>query len=370
MKKEKVLFIGMTNNIGGIEKYLINVYRNINKEKFDTKFLVFSNSRPCFYEEIKNDLIYITHRRENYFKFLKELKKIYLDNHFSIIHVNIVDFSYFEVITFAKKYTNAKVIIHSHIAQFKLPSLKTKILNYIGLNMVKKYDDTLVKTACSTVAGQYMFKSFKNKKFTVLNNGVNIEEFKYNEKSRNKIRKELGIDNNTILLGNVGRMVYQKNQEYLLEIMKKLDNNYKLLIIGKGPLKNDLLNKTKEYGLEDNIIYLQDISNVYDYLSAMDIFLLPSHFEGLAICLVEAQASGLRCVAAKQIKAEEINISKNITYVSLDDLEKWLDTIKRIDYKNRSVSLEEFRTNYGIENTVKYLEEFYTRVIGDDKSDE
>lgn len=364
MRKTKILYIGMSSNIGGIEKYLINIYRNIDKKLYDIKFLAFSGIEPCFYEEIKKDVIFITPRTENYFKFLKELKEIYINYKFDIIHINIVDFSCFERIIYAQKYSNAKIIIHSHIAKFKIPSIRTKIINHFGEKYVIKSDNGYIKTACSKLAGEYMFNKFKDKKFKVLNNGIDIEEFKFDKQMRGKIRNELGIENDCILLGNVGRMVYQKNQKYLIEILNELvkkGGNYKLLIIGKGPLKEDIVNLAKKYDVEDRLLILQDINNVYDYMSAMDIFVLPSNFEGLGIVLVEAQTSGLKCYTSANVVPEEVNILGDVEYIDLNERNKWIQKIEKAEYKDRNIDINKMK-EYDIKNTVDELMRFYKKM--------
>lgn len=366
MKKIKILYIGMSSNIGGIEKYLINVYRNIDKSKFDINFLSFNNEKLCFYDEIKNNIIYITHRNKNYFKFIKELKEILRHGNYDIIHINLVEFSFFEPIIYAKKYTNAKIIIHSHIAKFKLPSIKTKIINCIGKKMVMKNDKYYFKAACSNLAGDYMFSDFENKEYKVLNNGINIEEFKFDQEKRKQIREELGIEENCILLGNIGRMVYQKNQTYLIELLDKLvherQKDYKLLIIGKGPLRKNIVNLAKEKNVYERLVIMQDIDNVYDYMSAMDIFVLPSNFEGLAIVLVEAQTAGLKCYASEKGISEEANITENVIFIDLEDKEKWIEQIESANYKDRNVDKEKLK-EYDVKNTVKNLEEYYEEIV-------
>ena len=366
MKKIKILYYGYTGNIGGIEKYLINVYRNIDKINFDIKFLIFKNEKPCFFNEIKDDIIYITSRRENYFKFCKELKQIFINNNFDIIHLNYVDFSCFEPALYAKKYSNAKVILHSHIAFFKMPTLKTKILNEIGLHKLIKNDNLFYKVGCSELANEYMFRKFKKNNATVLNNGVDVNQFAFNLESRKRVRNELGIDEKCILLGNVGRMVYQKNQEYLIDILSNLSrnsNNYKLLIIGKGPLKSKIIQKAKKLDILDKLIILSDINNVYDYMSGMDIFVFPSNFEGLGIVLIEAQASGLKCITSDKVVPYEVNVTGEVCFEKLKSFNKWIEYILSNSDQKRYNKLDMISENYDIKNSVKNLEIYYMNIL-------
>ncbi len=352
--------------MGGIEKYLINIYRNIDKEKFEIKFLAFKGSKPCFYEEIKNDLIYITHRNKNYIKFLKDLKDVYIKNNFDIIHYNLMDFSCFERIIIAKKYTKSKLILHSHIADSKIISKKTAFLSKIGELILKK-EDIYYKTACSKTAGQDMFKNFKKNNFEIFNNGIEVKNHLYNKESRKIIRKNIGINDDEILIGNVGRFVYQKNHEKLIDIFIKINeinNKTKLLCIGKGPEKEKIIKRLKQKNLLRQVIFLEDISNINDYMSAMDVFLFPSRFEGLGIVLLESQASGLKSVITDTLP-QEVELTPNIIRISLnEDSEKWAKVTLENISKKRLIE-ESCLETFNIENTVKKVEEFYKAVMND-----
>lgn len=374
MERTKILYYGFTGNIGGIEKYLINIYRKIDKRKYDIKFLIFNDEIPCFYDEIKNDIIYITSRRKNYSLFKRELKDIFLNNDFDIVHLNYVDFSCFEPAIYAKKYSNAKIILHSHIALFKIPSIKTKILNKIGKYILIKNDDSFYKVGCSKLANEYMFKDFKNNKAIVLNNGIDVDEFKFSEKSRVSYREKLCLEDDTVLLGNVGRMVYQKNQKYLIDILCRLKEKnkkrkYKLLIIGNGPLKDEIIKYSKYKNVFEDIIFKQDINNIYDYMSAMDLFVFPSNFEGLAIVLIEAQASGLKCITSKGLVSEEANLTGFVQYEDLANLDGWVDYIISNSNFERYDKIPDIKKLYDINTSVNYLQKFYDSILKDENNE-
>lgn len=328
MKKIKVLQIGMTANLGGIEKYLIELYRHIDKDSIKMDFLVFEDN-ICFSDEIdKKNIIKLQPRGKSYFKFIKQLKKFYKESNYNYIHVNLMSFSFFEPILLAKKYTKSKIVLHSHVANNTALSGITKILDRIGLLFIKHKDNSL-KFACSKDAGDSLFRSFKNNNFYVANNGIEIEKFLYSEHSRRVIREELRIRDDEILLGNVGRVEKEKNQIFIVGLLEKLEDKYKLLIIGKGSEKDKIIKEAQSKGVLSRIIFVQDINNVGDYLCAMDIFLFPSLYEGLGIALVEAQAAGLKCVINNSLPVE-VNLTENIVRCSLKE-RVWLENIHRID---------------------------------------
>lgn len=359
---KKILYVNaISDNIGGIEMYIMNIYRKIDKSKYDVHFLVDENIKPVYYDEIKNNIITTPSRTKNYKAYLKKLKKIMRKYQYDVVHVNLMSFSNFEPIVFAKKYSKAKIILHSHISNLEM-SFKTKILNYIGRKLVKKYEKSgYIKVACSSMAGEWMFHSFKDKTFTVLNNGINVLKYKYNTYSRNQIRKKLNIGKNDILLGNVGRLCSQKNQKFLIELLKRLDSNYKLLIIGKGELKNDLIELSKKYQVFNRLILLEDIYNVEEYLSAMDIFVFPSLYEGLGIAVIEAEANGLQVFASNTIP-QDVVVTSNIKLLPLIEND-WFDEIKKCDHKDRNKDFKKLIFEFDYDETTKKVLNIYDDII-------
>ena len=206
-----------------------------------------------------------------------------------------------------------------------------------------------------------MFHSFKDKSFTVLNNGINVSKYKYNLNSRNEIRKELNIDKNDILLGNVGRLCSQKNQKFLIEVLKRLDSKYKLLIIGKGELKNDLIELSKKYQVLNRVILLEDIYNVEEYLSAMDIFVFPSLYEGLGIAVIEAEANGLQVFASDTIPRDVV-VTPNIKLLPLIEND-WITKIKKCNHHDRNKDLKKLVFEFDSDETTKKVLNIYDDAI-------
>ena len=153
-KKIKILHAFLPGGLGGVCSYLMNIYRNINREKFDVKFLVLGDTKIYNYEEVKDDIIYVTPRNSNYIKFLKEMKKIYKNGNFDYIHCHLWSFACFEHILLANKYSNAKVILHSHVATLNLKSFsyKTVLLNKIGKKLVYRNKKKYIFSGCSELA--------------------------------------------------------------------------------------------------------------------------------------------------------------------------------------------------------------------------
>lgn len=368
MNKIKVLHVGMSSNLGGIETYLINMYRNIDKNKFELSYLVFKGEKICFYDELYNDevkLFTVEHRRQNYFKFIKQTKKVLKNNKFDYIHFHLMEFSCFEIILLAKKYSNSNIILHSHTANDNKRSLKTDILNKIGETLVSKKDN-YIKAACSKDAGYFMFKNFKNKKFVVLNNAIDLKRFVYNEKIRERVRNKFRLDNK-LVIGHVGRFVKQKNHIRLIDIfydIYKQNKNAVLVLVGTGPLLDVIKQKVNELGIENAVIFLGTRDDVNEIYQAMDIFLFPSLLEGLGFVLVEAQTSGLPCFITDTLPDEvkvldttiPIALSKDNTFWS----RKILSYLKQISNEKRNEkSKQMYKSQFNIEKEIKFIENIY-----------
>ena len=287
---------------------------------------------------------------------------------YDYIHFHLMEFSCFEMIVYAKKYTKSKIILHSHIAEHKISSLKTKILNWIGKRFLLLGKDNYLKTACSIDAGKFMFNSFKNSNFKVLNNGIEISNYVFSISKRREIRNKLKLNEDDVLIGNIGRFVEQKNHKDLIRIFSKLTetkSNFKLLIIGKGQLKKQIIKMAIDMNVFEKIIFIENTDDIQGYLSAMDLFVFPSLFEGLGIVLIEAQASGLKCFVTDSLP-NEINISQNVYRISLNNLETWVKEILKNDFviENRKEENKKVLDSYfDINKTIEVLESYYKNKI-------
>jgi glycosyltransferase involved in cell wall biosynthesis len=177
--------------------------------------------------------------------------------------------------------------------------------------------------------------------------------------------------NKTINLVNVARFNPQKNHLFLLDIFSELLNygNYNLFLVGEGDLKNVLLDKIKILNLESNVFFLGVRNDVHDILQAMDIFLFPSLFEGLPVSLIEAQASGIKCVISDGVPEESILINENVDIISLkENAKQWAEKISKINFSDRKdVSEIIVNKGYDIINNAKKLEQKYFSLIEENK---
>jgi len=360
--KISILYEGLSPNIGGIETYVYNLIKNMDRKKYIPYLLKIKGTRIAFEEEYVDmgvTILECENRRKSYFKYLQDLKDIYKKYNFNYIHINLMNYSPFERITYAKKYSNSQVILHSHNSSSDKSSWNKQsiILDAIGRRKIKKY--SLLKVACGQSAGEFMFP---NEKFLIFNNGIDIGKFKFNKQNRQEIRTELKLEDNTTVIGIVAKLEVQKNPLFLIEIFKeyqKENKNSKLVLVGEGSLKEQMIEKIKEYNLEDNVILLGKRQDVYKIYSAFDIYLMPSLYEGLSISLVESQVNGLKCYTSDGVDKNS-NITGNVEFLSLNNSAKdWAKKILKMNNKRDNKVLKKVPEEFNAIKSYEKVFQFY-----------
>ena len=349
---------------GGVEAVTINYYRNIDKNKVQLDFICDEDSTNIPYEEIEKmgGKVIIIPSYSKPFKYHKALKSVLKEGNYKIIHSNINTLSVFSL--FAAKCAGVPVrIAHSHSTtnkKEKKKNLMKQVLRPFSRVFATDY------MCCSELAGRWLFgnKEYDKGNVYLLNNAIDLDKFKYNESLRKKKRKELGIKDDTLVIGHIGRFVAQKNHGFLIDIFNdihKKNNNSILLLAGQGPLMEDIKNKVKELNLWDSVKFLGQRNDANELYQAFDVFLLPSLYEGLPVVGVEAQAAGLLCYLSDDMTKETkvLDITK---FMSLNNTpEEWanniLDDVKK--YKRIDTSKEMTAKNFNIKEEAKKLEEYY-----------
>ncbi len=337
---------------GGVEAVLMNYYRNIDHTKVQFDFICDDDSINIPYDEITSlggKVIFIP-PYQKVFKYQRILKKVLKENNYKIVHSHINTLSIFSL--FAAWRAKIPIrIAHSHSTTNKLEK-KKNILKQIFKPFSKLFATHYF--ACTKHAGNWMFGN--KKEIYILNNAIELDRYKYNIDIRNKIRKELNINDDTLVIGHIGRFVEQKNHRYLIDIFNEIhskNNNSILILIGQGPLESYIKDKVNKLGLDNNVFFLGQLDNANEYYQAFDIFLLPSLYEGLGMVLIEAECSGLLSYTSTEVPLEA-KVTDNLYYMSLKDNPSiWsnniLDSIK--DY-NR-VSCEDIVKRSGYDITIE-----------------
>ena len=373
MKEQNIIvahIMGKWLRTDGVESVVMNYYRNIDKSKVQFHFICDEDSTDIPYDEIEKlgGKVIVVPPYQKLFKYQKELYKIFKENNYKIVHSHISTLSMFPL-RIAKKAGIPIRIAHSHSTSNK-KEWKRNLIKNILRPFSKVYANVFF--GCSQLSGKWLFgnKAFLNGNIKIINNAIDLEKFEYNEEVRTKIREKLNVSEDTILIGHIGRFVTQKNHEFLIdvfnEIIKKTKQenfNSKLILIGQGNLKENIIEKIKYLGLQDYVIFTGQINNVSDYYNAMDIFVLPSLYEGLPVVGIEAQANGLLCEFSTDM-TKETKVLNTTRFISLKETaKKWAEVILE-DYKNfkRIDSFEEMtKNNFNIKEEAKKIEEYYKR---------
>lgn len=356
----RILHIVQRMEAGGTQALLMNIYRNIDRNKVQFDFLVEYNEKQFYDDEIISlgGRIFYTNVRNDYkiSKFKKTLKHILNENNYKIVHVHAFTIGYVCLKT-AKECGVPVRIAHSH--NNETVHDKKYLIKRFMQKIYPIYATDLF--ACSNEAGKYLFK---DRKFTVLNNAIDAKKFEYNENIRIEMRKTLGVSNNFVI-GHVGRLHPQKNHLFLIDVFKEIKdriNNAKLILVGTGPLENEIRQKAESYNLQEDVIFLGNRADMNNIYQAMDIFVFPSLFEGLGIVSVEAQASGTPVICSDKLP-KEVEITDICKKVSLDEsAPKWAQIC--IENKDKKKHDEKYinavvESGYDLSSTVKKLEKFY-----------
>lgn len=360
----RVLQIMPAMNCGGMENFVMNLYRAIDRKKVQFDFL-YHYSMECFFDaEIRSlgGRIYKLSVREdnNLLKYFRQLDAFFKEHpEYKVIHGHYSGFGVFYNY-FAKKHGVQTRVGHSHSASHEkgFKGLADRILT-AGFNV-----GLTNRFACSVKAGRYLFK---NKSFEVVRNGINAQKYGFSDSKREKARKELGVQDEFVV-GHVGRFAPTKNHIFLLEIfceILKIRPSSRLILIGEGELQESRKKQAEKLGLSEKIDFLGLRSNVDELLCAMDAFVMPSFFEGLPVAGIEAQSAGVPCFFSSEI-TPEIKITDNVEFLSLEmPAEQWAHSILQADNPDRCRSCRAvIDAGYDIMDSAKKLQDFYISKAG------
>lgn len=344
-------------NAGGVESCIMNYYRNIDKTKIQFDFLVENTCKIIDREKIESmgGKVIIIPPYTKIFKYIKELKKIFKEGNYDIVHSNMNTLSVFTL--FAAWLAKVKIrIAHSHSTTNKKEWKKN-----IVKNILRPFSKLFATDyfACSELAGRWLFgnRTFNEGKVTIINNAIEVERFLYSEEVRKQMRKELNVEDKFVI-GHIGRFVEQKNHSYLIDIFYEVQKerpNSILLLVGNGPLYEEIYKKVEKLGISEKVIFAGVHKHPEKYYQAMDVFVLPSLYEGLPVVGVEAQANLLPCFFADTI-TKEILINENVEMIGLENIFKWVNAILMKDLRVRKENVNKIiDSKYDIKNEVKKM---------------
>lgn len=359
---KRLLCIISAMNAGGAETFLMKLYRKLDKTKYQMDFCVNEPKKGFYDEEIESlggKIYVIPSKSENIKRFKKGLFNVVEKNHYEyVLRVTSNAMGFYDLKV--AKDAGAKRCIARSSNSSDGDGWKIKIAHILGRMFYQKYVD--IKLAPSDLAARYTFgdKEYEKGSVKILHNAIDVDCFQYSENSRKRIRNEFGISDDCYVVGHIGRISKQKNHDFIIDIFSDIVSkhpNSKLMLVGKGELENQIRDKVDKLYLEDKVILTGVRSDIPALLSAFDVFLFPSLYEGMPNTVIEAQASGLPCIISDTI-TKEANITGLVYYVPLNvSKKKWADIVLSFISKNRINTKEEFlKEKYDIDSIVKEFE--------------
>lgn len=360
MKRVNILQVIGGMNTGGAETFLMNVFRNINRDKYHFYFLCYGNQKYDYEDEIRKlgGTVIRIDKPKNRFDIssIQKIAKIINKYKITVVHTHTYYNSMYSILA-AKKAHIAKIFCHSHNTESEPNiSLSKKIYAQLSKAIIRNLSTGLI--ACGQDAGKALFG---NRSFIIMNNGIDLKKYAFNSKQRKIEREKYDIKDEDILIGHIGRFEEVKNHKFLIEIMAKLverNPHYKLLLFGGGSKEDEIKKKIRDNNLQNSVIVAGKRLDIHNAYNAFDLMVYPSLFEGFPVTFVEAQANGLKIIASDTID-KTTNITGNISFLPLEEQNKWLDGIINLDKTRKDNTKLLEKSAYNIRNTVKQLEELY-----------
>ena len=356
---------------GGVEAVIMNYYEHINRDKVQFDFIVHENNIVDITDKVSKmggHVYKVPAYNKNVIGFMWSIYKIVRKHHYQIIHSNMNTLSVFSL--FPAWLAGAKIrILHNHSTS--VPSeTKRNFAKLILRPFAKIFANQYF--ACSEYAARWMFGSqlVDANKVKIINNAVDLSKYAFNQSVRDELREQLAL-NDKFVIGHVGRFMYQKNHEFLIDIFKEFNKKVEssvLLLIGDGPLKKRMEEKVHKLGLDDKVIFLGLRSDVEKFYNVMDIFVLPSFYEGLPVVGVECQANSLPILSSTNV-TREMQITELINFKELSTgSAAWADEIVKYYLKNnqrinRNMFMLMSQKNFNIDLEAQKLVEFYQGVL-------
>ena len=363
MKPIRVLQVFTIMNRGGAETMIMNNYRNIDRIKVQFDFMVHRQERGAYDDEIEafGGRIYrmMPIHPNNLLEYKRKIHQFFNQHYeYQIIHGHCSELGVYIYMEASRKGIPV-IIAHAHNSpvgwDFKTP------FRFYWKHKMRRYITEML--SCGKKSSEWLFGKSNSEKAIILNNAIDANKFVFNVAKRERLKRELDIENKFVV-GHVGRFVAQKNHKLLIDIfaeIHKRDKNAILLLIGDGDLKKSIQEKVEGLALKQAVKFLGVRSDIPDLLNTFDVFLLPSLFEGLPVTMVEAQASGLKCIVSDGVPKES-GITDLVEYYSLNkSAEYWANEVLKYQngYERKDMYGDIVNSGFDIKENAKWLQEYY-----------
>lgn len=365
---KKILHMTPPDINNGVYRYVFNHIKYVDQNKYQFEFLTRNKEDLMRAKEYQiyhfKIQAFANTERDSEDGLRKEIIRI-LSKGYDAIHLHTSVWRGFLIEQIAMEMKIPRVIVHSHSTgiDFTEKQDRDRILK-IHEELKKEFDSRYATDvcACSRLAGKWLFgPQISEKEIKLLPNAIEVEKYHFRSEIRKSLREKLGIENK-VVIGNIGRYCYQKNQEFLIRAFAKAckkNNHLFLMLIGEGELKNQIEELIMELGVKNSAVCFDWQEHVENYLQAMDIFCLPSHFEGLPISAIEAQAAGLPCYIADTV-SDEVKITPLVTFLPLIE-ERWQYVLEqgRMNDDRERFDEDIMEKGYDVKSGVALLEKLY-----------
>lgn len=348
---------------GGVEAVIMNYYEHIDRTKVQFDFIVHNDNKIDITQKVEamgGKVYKVTPYYKNPIAFMHGIYKVIRDHHYRIVHSNMNTLSAFPL--FAAWVAGAPVrILHNHSTSSP-GETERNIMKFMLRPFARLFANHYL--ACSRLAGEWMYgrKMMDSGKVTIVNNAIDLKKYAFNPQKRKILRKELGLADEFVI-GHVGRFMFQKNHEFLIDVFAeayKKNPHMALLLVGDGPLRPAMEEKVRKLGLTGHVKFLGLRNNVQDFYHVMDLFILPSHYEGLPVVGVEAQANGLLCLFSTKV-TKETRLTHSAQFLDLEaGASMWAEGIISLKCERNKKAGDELRqAGFEINKETEKLVKFY-----------
>ncbi len=369
----RILHLGFGDSYYGTESVILNLYRHIDRSRYQFDFLVSHHFQDIAYEAEVEALGGHVYRQ--YYKFYEKDQPGYLSPvdfwkaHPEIqggIHYNLNAFGiwHLQFLKAAKDLNYPIQLVHSHNALHGADSL-AMARTQLQAAMLRAFAarNSNKRIACSQDAGRW---GFGGSAFEVFPNTIEADRFAFDPETRARLRTQHDLQDK-LVLGFVGRLTNQKYPEFLLEVLRALKGQQEdavLVLLGEGELRGTMEELIQSYGLENRVFFMGWVDNPQEWMQAFDLLLLPSRHEGLGLVLVEAQASGLPCLASDQVP-QEAKVTERLRYLSTQSPEPWVEAILTTDfsYDRRKGREAVTASGHDVKASARRLEAIYDELL-------
>lgn len=371
-KKFRILHFPIRNENGGVTRAAMRYWKHIDHDRFQFDFATCS-AKLDFEQDIIDQgskVHYIScYAEQDPDRFRKEFKEILINGDYDAVHLNTSWWKSFEAERIAKEVGIRMILVHANNVYVDVNDDEQREKEIVVHEKGKREFSEELAThfvACSNPAADFLFgPQIPREKIQILHYALELGKYTYDEEKRKKVREQLNVSDKFVI-GDVGRMAYQKNLKFLVECfyeVQKKNDKAVLLLVGNGYLETELRDMVKKYDIEDKVIFIGAVNNVEDYMQAMDVFAFPTLFEGLGIVVVEAQAVGLKCICSTGVP-KEAKLTDNVEYIELEK-GKWVEAMLKYSDGYTRVKMDEQIRNagYDITEEIKVLENIYYQGI-------